>query len=77
MRSDFSSKKYSKVAQNVSLAIGGLHEDKLLCDTLQAMAPTNIKTVHQTSLLPNESNSIDSDCSRLSTASFLNNKKSG
>ena len=28
------------------LALGGLHEDKL-----QVMAPTNVKTVHQTSLL--------------------------
>ena len=27
-----------------------LHEDKF-CDTLQAMAPTNVKTVHQTSSL--------------------------
>ena len=37
------------------LALGGLHEDKV-CDTLQAMAPTNVKTVHQTSLLHIESN---------------------
>ena len=37
------------------LALGGLHENKL-CDTLQAMAPTNVKTVHQTSLLHIESN---------------------
>ena len=37
------------------LPIGGLHEGKL-CDTLQAMAPTNVDTVHQTSLLPIESN---------------------
>ena len=37
------------------LPIGGLHEGKL-CDTLQAMTPTNVDTVHQTSLLPIESN---------------------
>ena len=37
------------------LALGGLHEDKLY-DALQAMAPTNVKTVHQTSLLLTESN---------------------
>ena len=37
------------------LPIGGLHEGKL-CDTLQAMAPTNVDRVHQTSLLPIESN---------------------
>ena len=37
------------------LPVGGLHEGKL-CDTLQAMAPTNVDTVHQTSLLPIESN---------------------
>ena len=37
------------------LALGGLHEDKL-CDTLQAKAPTNVKTDHHTSLLRIESN---------------------
>ena len=37
------------------LALGRLHEDKL-CDTLQALAPTNVKTVHQTSLLHIENN---------------------
>ena len=37
------------------LALEGLHEDKL-CDTSQAMAPTNIKAVDQTSLLHIESN---------------------
>ena len=37
------------------LALGGLHEDKL-CNTLQVVAPTNVKTVHQTSLLHIESN---------------------
>ena len=31
-------------------ALGGLHEDKL-CDTLQAMAPTNVEMVYQASLL--------------------------
>ena len=37
------------------LALGGLHNDKL-CDILQAVAPTNVKTVHQTLLLHTESN---------------------
>ena len=37
------------------LALGGLYEDKL-CDILQAMAPTNVRTVHQTSLFHIESN---------------------
>ena len=43
--------------------------------TVQAMAPTNIKTVRQTSLLhiPRAS-SIDSDCCRLPTTSVLSNK---
>ena len=41
---------YDDSHQNVFLAIGGLHEDKL-CDTLQAMALTNAKTVRQTSFL--------------------------
>ena len=36
-------------------ALGGLHEDKLF-GTLQAMARTNVKTIHQTSLLHIESN---------------------
>ena len=40
------------------LAIGELHEDKL-CDTLQAMAPTNvISMVHQTSL-PHVKSNLD------------------
>ena len=34
---------------------GGLHENKL-CDTLQALAPINVKTVHHTSLLHIENN---------------------
>ena len=43
--------------------------------TLQAMAPTNIKTVHQTSLLHiSRAASIDSDCCRLPTISVLSNK---
>ena len=46
-----------------------VNEDKL-CDILQAMAPTNVKTVHQTSLLHIESNP-DSDFYRLPTASVL------
>ena len=33
--------KSSKMTQNVFLAIGGLHEDKLR-DTLPAMSPTNV-----------------------------------
>ena len=37
------------------LPLGGLGEGKL-CDILQAMAPTNVKTVHQTSLFHIESN---------------------
>ena len=37
------------------LALGGVHEDKL-CDTLQAMAPTNAETVHQTYFFHIESN---------------------
>ena len=35
--------------------IGGLHEDKI-CNTLQSMAQTDVKTAHQTSLLRIESN---------------------
>ena len=31
--------------------MGGLHEDKL-CDTLQAMVPTNVKTFHQNLFTP-------------------------
>ena len=31
------------------LDLGGMYEDKL-CDTLQGMTPTNVETVHQTSL---------------------------
>ena len=37
------------------LALGGLHEDKL-CYILEAMVPTNVKTVLQTSLFHRESN---------------------
>ena len=37
------------------LAIGGLHGDKL-CDILQAMTPTSVETVRQTSLFHIESN---------------------
>ena len=37
---------------------------------LQAMAPTNIKTVHQTSLLHSRATSIDSECCRLPTTSM-------
>ena len=42
---------------------------------LQAMAPTNIKTVHQTSLLHSRATSIDSECCRLPTTSVLSNEK--
>ena len=41
---------------------------------LQAMAPTNIKTVHQTSLLHSRATSIDSECCRLPTTSVLSKK---
>ena len=44
---------------------------------LQAMAPTNIKTVHQTSLLHSRATSIDSECCRLPTTSVLSKKKNG
>ena len=46
----FPSNKVIKSDTKHFLALGGLHEDKL-CGILQAMAPTNVKTVHQTSLL--------------------------
>ena len=43
--------------------------------TLQAMAPTNNKTVHQTSFTSiSRAASIDSDCCRLPTTSVLSNK---
>ena len=44
--------------------------------TLQAMVPTNNKTVHQTCFTPyrEQSASIDSDCCRLPTISVLSNK---
>ena len=41
---------------------------------LQAMAPTNTKTVHQTSLLHSRATSIDSECCRLPTTSVLSKK---
>ena len=41
---------------------------------LQAMAPTNIKTVHQASLLHSRATSIDSECCRLPTTSVLSKK---
>ena len=41
---------------------------------LQAMAPTNIKTVDQTSLLHSRATSIDSECCRLPTTSVLSKK---
>ena len=41
---------------------------------LQAMAPTNIKTVHQTSLLYSRATSIDSECCRLPTTNVLSKK---
>ena len=42
---------------------------------LQAMAPTNIKTVHQTSLLHSRATSIDSECCRLPTTSVLSKSR--
>ena len=43
--------------------------------TIQATTPTNIKMVHQTSLLhATRAASIDSDCCRLPTTSVLRNK---
>ena len=49
-------KKVIKSDSKRFLAIRRLDEDKL-CDTLQAMAPTdNVKTVHQTSLFHIENN---------------------
>ena len=48
--------KSSKVIQNISIALDTLHEDKV-CDILQAMTPTNVEMVHQTSLFHVESNS--------------------
>ena len=41
---------------------------------LQAMAPINIKTVHQTSLLHTRATSIDLECCRLPTTSVLSEK---
>ena len=41
---------------------------------LQAMAPTNIKRAHQTSLLHSRATSIDSECCRLPTTSVLSKK---
>ena len=42
---------------------------------LQAMAPTNIKTVHQTSLLHSRATSIDSECCRIPTTSVLSKNR--
>ena len=47
--------KVIKIARKNVLALVGLCEDKL-CGALQAMAPTNVKMVHQTSLLHIKSN---------------------
>ena len=44
-----------KVVLLILIDIGGLHEDKL-CDTLQGMVPTSVKTVNQTSLRHVKSN---------------------
>ena len=52
------STKVIKSDSKKNLAIGGLHEDKL-CDTLQEMVPTSVKTVHQTSLLHNIESNFD------------------
>ena len=53
--------------------MGELHEDKL-CDTLQAMTPTNVKTVDQTTLLYMESNTNRLVCCYLPTANTLSSK---
>ena len=50
-----SNKIKSDIIQNFFLALGGLHEDKL-CETLQALAPTTVKTDYHTSILHIESN---------------------
>ena len=67
-----SSNKVIKSDSKSFLAIRVLHEDKL-CDTLQAMAPTNVNTVHEI-FFKSRVTSIDSDCCRLPTASVLSNK---
>ena len=51
-------------------AFEGLHEAEL-CGNLQAMAPTNVKTVHQTSLLQ-----IESDLDRLGSLSPTHGQRS-
>ena len=66
------SKRFSSSRLLIDM-IDMLHEDKL-CDTLQAMAPTNVKTVHQTSYCISRETTIDSDCCRLPKASVLGNK---
>ena len=68
------SNKVIKTDKISFLALGGLPEDSL-SDTLKAMVPTNVKTVHQTSLLHiQRATSVDSDCRHLPTASVLSNK---
>ena len=52
------------------LAIGGLHEDKLF-GPLQVMAPTNVKTVRQTSLL-----NIKSNLDRVGLLSLIYDRRS-
>ena len=47
--------KVIKNATKTILALGGLHKDNL-CDILQVMSPTNVETIHQTSLFHIESN---------------------
>ena len=49
------SNKVIKSGTKRFLALGGLHEYKL-CGTLQAMSPTNVKKIHQASLLHIDSN---------------------
>ena len=44
------SNKVIKSDRRSFVALGGLHEDKLY-DTLQEIAPTNVETVHRTSLV--------------------------
>ena len=50
-----STKRVARSDTNRLLALGGLHKNKFW-DTLQAMAATNVETVHQTFLFHIESN---------------------
>ena len=65
------STKVIKSDSKVFLAIGGLHEEEL-CDALQAMAWTNVRTKPPYSI--SRATSIDSDRCRPPSASVLSNK---